>query len=74
MKLCQKHREKIYELDKDANEIEILSEFSERMNVLEYQGNIDSKEKPCQVCFFGAIGRQTLEEIIEELKKARISC
>lgn len=73
MKLCFKHREKIYELDNDPNEGEILSEFNERMNVLEYQNDIEKKANSCVVCFFGAIGRQTLEEITIELK-SKVSC
>lgn len=73
MKLCFKHREKIYELDNEANEGDILSEFNERMNVLEYQNDIEEKENSCAVCFFAAIGRQTLEEITRELK-SKVSC
>ena len=72
MKLCKKHQLFLDDKVTYEEQVDILSEYNEKLDVASYQDKIEYRKNNCQVCYFGAMGKNILEKMIKNMNEVRL--
>ena len=69
MRICSKHQMYLDQLSDNEIQMQIISEYNDKLDIVSYQDKIEARKNCCQICYFGAIGKKMLEKIIKEKVK-----